>query len=289
MPDLDFWVGKPIAPGRPSRKDFWNDKPESERTAPLSSWISGINESLSEDEEEELQVLRSERGGVATEEIKSVFGSKAFPHPKPLSLIQGLLAQATRPGDTVLDFFAGSATTGHALLQFNAEDDGGRRYILCSSTEATAKEPDKNLCRDVCAGRMRRVIAGSGGAPGYTPEQGGSFAYLRLAKLPPADASHELTAVYAHAWLSLHRLQALSAMPPGEVKPLGRVGDCDLLLVVTVNAKAIQTLVHWPSAHGCERLAIYCKRPEGLAEMLEARGVKANVYGLMETLQGGVA
>ncbi len=86
------------------------------------------------------------------------FGDRAFNYAKPLSLIQGLLQQATRPGDTVLDFFAGSGTTGHAVLALNAQDGGQRRFILCSSTEATAKEPNKNLCRDVCAERIRRVI-----------------------------------------------------------------------------------------------------------------------------------
>jgi len=122
----------------------------------------------SDDEDVELVLLRSARGGVATEEIKNLLGSKAFPYPKPLSLIKGLLSQATRPGDIVLDFFAGSGTTGQAVLDLNAEDGGQRRFILCSSTEATTKEPDKNLCRDVCAERLRRVIAGYGGKPGYT-------------------------------------------------------------------------------------------------------------------------
>ncbi|MFW9593911.1 MAG: site-specific DNA-methyltransferase, partial [Macromonas sp.] len=92
LPDLDFWVGKPIAPGRPSRKEHWTARPESERLAPLSSWIAGINESADEDEVEQV-LLRSARGGVATDEIKNLLGSKAFSYPKPLSLIQGLLQQ----------------------------------------------------------------------------------------------------------------------------------------------------------------------------------------------------
>src|SRR3990167_7713651 len=112
--------------------------------------------------------------------VKQVLGHKDFPYAKPLSLIQNLLAQATRPGDTVLDFFAGSGTTGHAVLALNAQDGGNRRFILCSSTEATAKEPEKNLCRDVCAERIRRVIA----QEGYDA----SFAYLQLNKLAPGDA-----------------------------------------------------------------------------------------------------
>ena len=73
LPDLDFWVGKPIAPGRPSRKEHWTAKPEEDRFAPLSSWIAGMSEevaSLSWYEEDEPVVLRSTRGGVATDEVK---------------------------------------------------------------------------------------------------------------------------------------------------------------------------------------------------------------------------
>ncbi len=68
---------------------------------------------------------------------------RIFPYPKPQSLIYGLLKQATGPDDIVLDFFGGSGTTGHAVLALNAEDGGNRRFIVVSSTEATAKDPEK--------------------------------------------------------------------------------------------------------------------------------------------------
>lgn len=108
-----------------------------------------------------------------------------------------MLAQATKPDDIVLDFFAGSGTTGQAVLELNAEDGGQRRFILCSSTEATAKAPDKNLCSDVCAERLRRVMAGYGGKPGYSVAQGGEFAYLQLDKLDAADVAFDATPAHA--------------------------------------------------------------------------------------------
>jgi len=220
LPDLDFWVGKTIAPGRPSRKEHWSARPEEQRLAPLSNWIAGLNEDVAQlfvDEASEPVVLRSARGGVATEEIKTILGGKAFPYPKPLSLVKGLLSQATRPGDTVLDFFAGSGTTGQAVLELNAEDAGQRRFILCSSTEATAKEPDKNLCRDVCAERLRRVIqgyggvGGAGGKPGYTVAQGGEFAYLQFDKIDAADVAFEATPAHAATLLYMQKA-ALASM-----------------------------------------------------------------------------
>lgn len=285
---LEFWVGKKLGFGRPRYKRFRSDLRR--ETNPLSSWI---NFSSDEDHDDEAfdDVISLSAAGTSegTALVKKILGNKDFPYPKPFSLMRNLLSQATRPGDTVLDFFGGSGTTAHALLQLNAEDGGNRRFILCSSTEATPKESDKNICRDVCAERMRRVIKGSTGKPGFTPEQGGTFAYLQLHKLPSADAAYELTPEQSYAWLMLNRMQAVSSMPSGTVKVLGRIGDCDLLFVPKVNAAAIKALEAWPAEHGCARLAIYCKRPEGLAEALESRGLQANVYGLMEALMSGVA
>ncbi len=290
LPDLEFWIGKPIATGRPSRKEHWTAKREEDRLAPLSSWIAGVNEDvrlLEESEDDEPVVLRSARGGVATDEVKAALGSKSFPYPKPLSLIKGLLSQATRPNDIVLDFFAGSGTTGQAVLELNAEDAGQRCFILCSSTEATTKEPDKNLCRDVCAERMRRVINGYGGKAGYKVEQGGEFAYLQLDKVEAADAHFDIDAAHAYQLLVLKRLGVACSVHEGAVKRLGRVEDCELLLCLEVNADTIATLVAWPEQHGAARLAVYSSRPKSLSEQLAARGVIANCYSLMDALLRG--
>jgi len=290
LPDLDFWVGKPIAPGRPSRKEHWTAKPEEDRLAPLSSWIAGLNEEVarfSEDEVDEPLVLRSARGGVATEEVKNIFGSKAFQHPKPLSLIKGLLAQATRPTDTILDFFAGSGTTGQAVLELNAEDGGQRSFILCSSTEATAKEPDKNLCRDVCAERMRRVITGYGGKAGYTLEQGGEFGYLQLDTVDVADAPFEIDAAHTFQLLALKRLGMVGAASTDTLQRLGRVEDCELLVCHEIDANTIARLAAWPQQTGAARLAVYSSRPDTLREQLAASGVEANCYSLLDAILAG--
>jgi adenine-specific DNA-methyltransferase len=292
LPNLDFWVGKPISPGRPSSKDFWNSKPESERVAPLSSWIAGLNEAVEfdvEDEDEAPLVLRSPRGGVATEEVKNIFGNKAFHHPKPLELIRNLLAQSARANDIVLDFFAGSATTGQAVLELNAEDNGQRRYILCSSTEATAKEPDKNLCRDVCAERMRRISAGYAGKAGYSPEQGGEFAYLQLDKIAPADLPFDATAEHALQLLSLRLTRTAAASAGDGVQHIARAEDCDILLCMQPNPDSIEQLAAWPSQHGVTRIAVYSTRAESMAEALSARGIDAACYSLQDALRKGQA
>lgn len=107
-------------------------------------------------------------------ELKALFNNQLpFNNPKPTELMTQLLTFVAKPGAIVLDFFAGSGTTGHAVHKLNLEDGGGRKFILVSSTEAqvdgAAADREKNICRDVCAERMRRVLADSAG----------SFAYLR--------------------------------------------------------------------------------------------------------------
>ncbi|NBW51162.1 MAG: site-specific DNA-methyltransferase [Betaproteobacteria bacterium] len=287
LPDIDFWVGKPIAPGRPSRKEHWSAKPEAERLAPVSSWIAGMNED-SDDEDVDLVLLRSARGGVATEEIKNVLGSKAFPYPKPLSLIKGLLSQATRPSDIVLDFFAGSGTTGQAVLELNAEDGGQRRFILCSSTEATTKEPDKNLCRDVCAERLRRVISGYGGKPGFTLEQGGEFAYLQLDKLDGADVALDATAQHVATLLSMRN----AGVAPVEtaqaaIQIIAKGADWLLVLCTHTGADVLSALQALPTQHSVARLVVVAPRPKAVALWLAERGIEAQALSLREVLTQG--
>lgn len=287
LPDIDFWVGKPIAPGRPSRKEHWTAKPEADRLAPVSSWIAGMNED-SDDEDVELVLLRSARGGVATEEIKNVLGSKAFPHPKPLSLIKGLLSQATRPGDIVLDFFAGSGTTGQAVLELNAEDGGQRSFILCSSTEATTKEPDKNLCRDVCAERLRRVMAGYGGKPGYTLAQGGEFAYVQLDKLDGADVALDATAHHAAALLSMRNVGVAPVeCAQAAIQVIAKGTDWLLVLCTHTGANVLNTLRALPAQHGVARLVVVAPRPKAVALWLAEQGIEAQALSLREVLTQG--
>lgn len=78
--------------------------------------------------------------------------AEVFSTPKPTRLLQRILQIATNPGDLILDSFAGSGTTGHAVLQMNAQDGGDRRFILV--------EMESNIARNIAAERLRRVIQG---------------------------------------------------------------------------------------------------------------------------------
>ena len=89
----------------------------------------------------------------ATIEQKELFGkSKLFTHPKPSKLIKHLAAIATERESVVFDFFSGSATTAHAVMQLNAEDGGNRKFIMVQLPEETdvKSEAYKAGYRTIC-------------------------------------------------------------------------------------------------------------------------------------------
>ena len=80
----------------------------------------------------------------ATPELQKLFGNeKVFDFPKPISFIIDLLRYATTSNDLILDFFAGSGTTGDAVMQLNAEDEGNRCFILVQLPELIDKKKNK--------------------------------------------------------------------------------------------------------------------------------------------------
>ncbi|MEN9551956.1 MAG: hypothetical protein RI935_333 [Candidatus Parcubacteria bacterium] len=88
-----------------------------------------------------------------TKIIEDILGVKKFDFPKSLNLIVDILKLSTKKDSTVLDFFAGSGTTGHAVLELNKQDGGNRKFILCTNNE-------NKICEEVTYERVKRVIKG---------------------------------------------------------------------------------------------------------------------------------
>jgi len=100
-----------------------------------------------------------------------------FATPKPTQLIQRILQIATNKDSLILDSFAGSGTTGHAVLKQNAEDGGKRRFILV--------EMDEGIARNVTSERVKRVASGYTNAKGQAVEGlDGGFQFCRLSSEP---------------------------------------------------------------------------------------------------------
>lgn len=97
-----------------------------------------------------------------TKEITNLLGTKAFSFPKPTVLIKYLISTSTEEGDFILDFFSGSATTAHAVMQLNAEDGGRRKFIMvqlpekCDEASEAYKAGYKNIC-EIGKERIRRA------------------------------------------------------------------------------------------------------------------------------------
>ena len=99
----------------------------------------------------------------ATQKLAKLFdGKKYFDYPKPVELIKRCIAIYSDSDSYVLDFFSGSATTAHAVMQLNAEDGGKRKFIMVQLPEATEEKSEaykagyKNIC-EIGKERIRRA------------------------------------------------------------------------------------------------------------------------------------
>ncbi|ODA16798.1 DNA methylase N-4 [Geobacillus thermoleovorans] len=99
----------------------------------------------------------------AKKELKELFDDQSvMDYPKPIKLMKRILELSTRDNDIILDFFSGSATTAHAVMQLNTEDGGNRKFIMVQLPEKTDETSDaykagyKNIC-EIGKERIRRA------------------------------------------------------------------------------------------------------------------------------------
>lgn len=103
--------------------------------------------------------ISSRRG---TSEVEKIFDNKIFSFPKPIELIKRFVCAGSGEKDVVLDLFSGSATTAHAVMQLNAEDNGNRKFIMvqlpepCSEESESFKAGYNNIC-EIGKERIRRA------------------------------------------------------------------------------------------------------------------------------------
>lgn len=130
--------------GRPREKKYLSE---------LDSKFTGFSSVLTEEVGYTLNGSR---------EVRALFEGKYFDFPKPVSLVKSILMQGSEKESIVLDFFSGSATTAHAVMQLNAEDGGNRRYIMVQLPEQTVETSEaykagyKNIC-EIGKERIRRA------------------------------------------------------------------------------------------------------------------------------------
>ena len=138
---LDLNTSCPVVVAKQKRDGEWNvyEKSRKSTTKAKSIWA-------------ETEVI-SEQGTV---ELGELGLAEFFEHPKPVGLLKKCISICAGPNDTVLDFFAGSGTTGHAILELNAEQGLARRFILTQLPEPTHHKEYPTIA-DVTKERVRRV------------------------------------------------------------------------------------------------------------------------------------
>ena len=104
-------------------------------------------------------------------ELKAIFGDSPFQFPKPTTLIYRLMQLITDDDSIILDSFAGSGTTAHAVLNLNKQDGGHRKFILCEMMD---------YAETITAERVRRVMSGYGEGKNAVEGTGGSFDFYEL-------------------------------------------------------------------------------------------------------------
>lgn len=106
-----------------------------------------------------------------TLQLKKIFDNKSFPTPKSVDLIEFCLQQATCKNSIILDSFAGSGTTAHAVLNINKQDNGNRKFILIEM---------EDYANTITAERVKRVIKGYGEDKKTVEGTGGDFSFYQL-------------------------------------------------------------------------------------------------------------
>jgi len=238
---LEFWVGKKIGFGAPRYKRFKSEL--AEQMQPLSSWVRSTSgkDIVSDEDAIHIESAFTEEG---SKELRRLLGDKAFPYPKPPSLLSGLIDQSTEPGDIILDFFAGSATTAHAVALMNAKDaDKARKagtpvpkprtWIMVSTTEATEAEPEKNIARDVAARRLAAL--------------GLDFAYLRM----HVEGTDDPCAVWLIPSLELLVTASVSSSEEGSGIRWIKGDGVVLAIVPDLSASLLDELDTYMPPHGC--------------------------------------
>jgi adenine-specific DNA-methyltransferase len=189
--DIKFLIGKKVS--RRGEENFWdifrkdyllNDDGEVKTSKTKTIWIE--------------KELNYQNGRTV---LKNVLNADAFDYPKPVELLKRILKISSQPNSTVLDFMAGTGTTGQAVLELNKEDGGNRQFILCTNNELNGvgsqlAESEKlktnsenfnpeqfGICQRVTYPRLQKIIQGynKNGDGEWVDGLGGNLMYFKTA------------------------------------------------------------------------------------------------------------
>ena len=121
-----------------------------------------------------------------TQQLEQILGEKKFNNPKPINLIQRIIQIGADKDSIILDFMAGSGTTGHAVMEQNKLDSGTRQFVLATNNE-------NEICSDVTYPRLKKVIEGYKSLSGTKVEgYSENLIYLRTSSIDKINNSDEM-------------------------------------------------------------------------------------------------
>ena len=123
---------------------------------PLSTWIEEKNGASEANALADVYSISSAKNEEGTRVLKELLGDCGFSYPKPLSLMRSLVEQFTKEDDIILDFFAGSGTTAHAVMEVNDENGGNRKFIMVQMPEPTGNVTFPTISK-IGIERLKRV------------------------------------------------------------------------------------------------------------------------------------
>lgn len=123
-------------------------------------------------------------GRAATKRLRELLGGDLFDHPKDENVLKDIVEFCTKGDDLVLDFFAGSGTTAHSVMELNKQDGGNRKFILVQLPEATDEKSEafKAGYKTISQITIERVKRAGAKIKAEKPEVDTGFKVLRLAK-----------------------------------------------------------------------------------------------------------
>lgn len=118
--------------------------------------------------------------------LKEILGDKSFDYPKPVELIRRIVEMGTDKNSIVLDFFAGSGTTGQAVMSLNKLDGGNRKFILCTNNE-------NGICENVTYRRLFNIINGYKNSKGEIVKEFDSInlKYYKCSNIPRINTEEQ--------------------------------------------------------------------------------------------------
>jgi len=147
---------------RPRFKTRQPSDESNQPTKPVSTWIESNGNSENSDDRLSLNAGMNQEG---TKELKELFGAQVAEYPKPVSLVRSLIELSTGSDDIVMDFFAGTSTAAHGVLDVNHELGSSRRFIMVQLSEpipadSTAHAEGYRTIAEISKERIRRAIKG---------------------------------------------------------------------------------------------------------------------------------